>query len=943
MQSPRQRYKSIHPNYFSDTKIEEVTSLDRSLLEYHLASLTSRSQEMDFERFARRLCEKEICPNLLPTTGPTGGGDSKADSETYPVSDRLALAWYTGIGNEAAGERWAFAFSAKAKWKAKVEADVEKIVATGRGYGKAFFVSNQSIKASTRSAVEDELQDRFGIDVRILDRNWILTRVFEGRHEQIAIAELRVSGLTDRSPRLGPTDSGRAEEFQRLEARIAEALAEQSPPITVADDALAAAGLSRSLERPRAEVEGMYARADRLAVKYGHLRQRVESAYQWAWTLFWWFEDLDKLTIQYGLVENRAKGSSNIYELERLSNLWTVANTHIHSGGHISKLGDWLEERYQVLTAELKRLKAERDRPSTALQAEQKLLLLELLHGLPRGAQSAHVFDGLREIVERSEGLVGFPLDPIVRIISEMGKVMEDEPAYDRLYETIIEVSARRDGESRAARMLLERGEHLMGQGRYSKAIAMTGQALSRLYKHETRQDEVHALFLCGSAYERIGLPWAARATFLFGASVAVNDYWTYGDLTRGFAACVRRMKIQELRLGRVPQFLAWHELDLAVRARLVAHGDTLPSPDEDEQGYDVLLSRLLMRTDPGELDALRGLPDVLSGLDLHLSSAALLYLLGDVMPLLEMGKEIGKDVSEMAQALWAMNAEVTLPTRPWYGEDIAEMSANVLGCAVSLRCDSDPFLVQVGEWILAALEALLATSAIKRAYAHEPSLTVDLKFVSDLQDALSLKEQDILGRPNFVVECRLLDPAGISKDDQEKMSEVVWRVAMSIVARTVMFNNLESDLGALIGEEKAMERAVSFTSPFSALGNVMGNDPKMRISDWSRLEATAYPNVRAEPWTPAMQSVETETKKLKWGEPDKEPPVGLADPDRISHEDIRTIYLYDCHCGTRQDGRERPSCGCLAIPSRPRLALYSVMKRPRVRSLPLGGLILAK
>jgi site-specific recombinase XerC len=35
---------------------------------------TSRSQEVKFERFARRLAEREICPNLLPQTGPTGGG-----------------------------------------------------------------------------------------------------------------------------------------------------------------------------------------------------------------------------------------------------------------------------------------------------------------------------------------------------------------------------------------------------------------------------------------------------------------------------------------------------------------------------------------------------------------------------------------------------------------------------------------------------------------------------------------------------------------------------------------------------------------------------------------------------------------------------------------------------------------------------------------------------
>jgi hypothetical protein len=119
--------KARRPERFSDTVCEAETKLDRSLLEFHISSLTSRSQENDFERFARRLCEREVCPNLLPHTGPTGGGDSKVDSETYPVADDLSLAWHVGAGRQAAQERWAFAFSAKADWRTKVRADIAKI------------------------------------------------------------------------------------------------------------------------------------------------------------------------------------------------------------------------------------------------------------------------------------------------------------------------------------------------------------------------------------------------------------------------------------------------------------------------------------------------------------------------------------------------------------------------------------------------------------------------------------------------------------------------------------------------------------------------------------------------------------------------------------------------------------------------------------------------
>lgn len=104
--------------------------------------VTSRRQEVAFATFARHLAEREICPNLLPQTGPTGGGDSKVDTETYPVAEDLALGQYVGMNIKAASERWGFAFSAKKAWKDKALSDVNKAVATGRSFAKLFFVTN---------------------------------------------------------------------------------------------------------------------------------------------------------------------------------------------------------------------------------------------------------------------------------------------------------------------------------------------------------------------------------------------------------------------------------------------------------------------------------------------------------------------------------------------------------------------------------------------------------------------------------------------------------------------------------------------------------------------------------------------------------------------------------------------------------------------------------
>src|SRR5688572_6602030 len=92
--SPRNYLRARRPEKFSDSVQLERSVLDRASLEYHLASLTSRSEEINFEDFARQLSQRVIAPNLTPHTGRTGGGDSKVDSETYPVAGKLTAAWY---------------------------------------------------------------------------------------------------------------------------------------------------------------------------------------------------------------------------------------------------------------------------------------------------------------------------------------------------------------------------------------------------------------------------------------------------------------------------------------------------------------------------------------------------------------------------------------------------------------------------------------------------------------------------------------------------------------------------------------------------------------------------------------------------------------------------------------------------------------------------------
>lgn len=72
-------FKKMHPEQFSDSRITQKGKLDRDFLDFYFETLTSKSLDKAFEDFCRHIAEVEICPNLLPQTGPTGGGDSKVE------------------------------------------------------------------------------------------------------------------------------------------------------------------------------------------------------------------------------------------------------------------------------------------------------------------------------------------------------------------------------------------------------------------------------------------------------------------------------------------------------------------------------------------------------------------------------------------------------------------------------------------------------------------------------------------------------------------------------------------------------------------------------------------------------------------------------------------------------------------------------------------------
>ena len=894
--TPRQFMSARHPEAFSDSVDKQQPVLDRSLLEYHLATLTSRNQETEFASFAQKLAERTICPNLRPQTGPTGGGDSKVDSETYPVSDLLALTWYEGIGREASRERWAFAFSAKKDWRPKARSDIAKIASTDRGYSKAFFVTNQYIPDRARGEIEDNLsKEHAPLDVRILDLTWILDRIFTENLQTLVISELGLEISTRTEVQKGHVDIQKERDLEEIEARIKTATDQNRLGLEFANDCIESAVLSRGLGYPRTAVEGRFQRAQQVSESHGTPHQQLVSAYQWAWTVFWWYEDYPSFIKHYSTVEGYAKGTDNVYDLELLSNLW-----HLHAvlvEQNTIELKEF-NERTSVLASELERLSQERSRPSTALQAKSPRLLMKILTLMP---DVDDVLRDLRQVVLDSEGLIGYPLEPLVEILMELGTFLTDRQSYEDLFETVLEIAARRKGEVESARIRLRRGAQQLDADRPYDAIVTLGLALGYLFKHETERDLVRALYLCSNAYERIGLLWAARGTLLNGAAVAMSDFWTHSKVTPSLVICSTQMKWLELKLGRLPHVLAWHEIDSFARMAFVGTGSNLAPDHSEEANFDAVLGILILKSDIWSLGRLSFLPDVLEKLGLFSSQIALRFALGDEdqlwRELTESAELEDKDIGSFFRRWRQQPAASDLPDRPVICDEArVSFESNLLGCRIHLESENKSPCVELAESVLAALESLMATGFRDHIFPRESILTGGVRTSHFPDELISFDLRDRQGRPHLEIRCSDFSPHDMSGEAQQEARNKLRDLVIAVMARVYILKNPEDTLTKLLHDEGALERAVNYTSSLVVQGNVLGSSPKTKISKWKEGGERHYPLNRFQPWnasegrTTLEDTNDTSPPEFKAGQ--GELPADLLDIHTIKHTEIESISL---------------------------------------------------
>ena len=890
MNDAKELYKKWHPDQFSDSTIIKKASLGRDFLEYHLSKISSHSQEKDFERFCKAILEVEICPNLLPQTGPTGGGDSKVDTETYPVAEQLTENWLCGYGNKSGSERWAFAISSKSDWKSKVKSDVEKIVRTndkGRKYTKIFFISNQLISDKKRADMEDDLREKYGIDIRILSMDWLLDVVFKKDvNRQIAVKTLGLSENLVDEKRIGEKDYRRKQELIEIETVLRDISTLKSSEIIYY--ARRSVILSRELEISEQETLSRIDRYNRLAKEYGKLIDRADALYESAWTIYWWYHSTRRFYEYYLNFETIAVKERTTYLFEKLCTLWlnlfSIKMREQETAFDLDQHRQTIESIYEFLLSD-------ENKPHTVLAARTSFQMIRIA----RGDSVDDIVNDYIDIVQKSENSLEVAIDIIAKMVQSV-PVYQKATNYDQLFDLLVSRLSKEKHDSEVAKMNVMRGRQLIDSEPY-KALSHFSKAVLCFYNEANKDSLMETIYWMGYLYLKLGLYWAARNYYYYVVTYCLNEYMKKGVITPFFAISANELKWIELLQGRVLFSSEMHLIELIARE---AYPGTIP---KDENNYDALFSFLLFKTPVNKLSHIGKLPKYLLRKGLYLSAIACRYELGYYDEDLLREYNGNKEEVDKYMKMWANQpAWNQIRYEPWYGfEEKCVLQSRIMGCNFIVHSDNDLFAIEFAITLLATLECFLGTGfhnkIISRASVfdieimklNKPGFSIEIGYGNENPTYMSIKISEYCN-PEFQNAHELLS---------RKLVEIISIIISAILSTNEDFLKLKE----MIENEFVLARAAVFTDSlfhgFSTFGSKMFSYENL-LNEYEEEPLVRKGKAILHEENASCETEEHKAEKVVYGKPSDFAPQQYNN-DKIIMSDIINIPLWDISewCGS--------------------------------------------
>lgn len=840
---PSDFMKIRRPDEFSDSGNRAVQFISKDVFEYKLATITERSQEKEFEFFCRHLAEKELCPNLIYQTGPTGGGDSKVDTETYPVADKISLKWFEGIGREANQERWAFAISAKAQWRPKIKSDVAGIVSTNRAYKLIYFMTNQSVSDRKRAEVEDSLKNEFDIEVRILDKTWLVNKVYDNERFDLAASSLGLD-INKSEFKLSRNDSIKTDDLQALEKEIDDFDETNSSYFELIENCLYSAILSRELEKPKFEVIGRFERAIHIARERKLSNCLNKVLYQYAWTSYWWHDDANKLSSLYDELEKSVIDSNSVWELEKLATLWiTLQTALIHS--HLNKEQAKLKIRYSNLTAKLQLIADDKSRPNASLTAITELSFLGMSKSMMLKEPLDSWFEKLIYVLNNSELMMDVPVNKIIRYVDELCDLLDEHPMFDELFDVATEISSNRVSNSQKGCMLIKNAFRNMRLDKNFKALIQLGEASRLLAQKESRDDFILAQIGIGQAYENIGLNWSARNGYITALYKLINDFDETSQLPPITIRVLNKIIWTEVKSGRVPVVFFWMQLKSFLIDKLCTPNNN-SAEEEEAQLLDAILGIMILKSSYKDLSKLEALPSFIDECGLAVSWVAALYILGYEDVIKAEIKDIG-NLEELCIGWINQPANSDLPNiTQWGMGDICEIKTSVIGVDLKVAYANQYTATLFAESLVTVIESIFATALNHNIFPHVSEFLCQIKVDDTLEEVVYRQNENDVGEISLTI---FLPNLNIIKlIPTSSYQETLIKIAGEVFSLIVVDID-ERQLKELMVNDLAIERMNQAIHLPTLIDNVALSNYKASWNDWSHNNLGKFALRRNKTW----------------------------------------------------------------------------------------------
>lgn len=827
IQTHAEFFKNRRPEYFSDSiKYFEIT-LPKEHLAYELSKISTNQKQDSFETLGRRLAEKFISPNLIPQVGPTGGGDGKTDSETYPVSEFISDRWFIPENGWNNNENWAFAISAKADWKSKVKLDVKKIFDTNRGYTKIFFISNQKIRSKDKKDIQDSLREKFQVEIIILDGEWIIEKIYDNNLINLVVDSLNLSDVyKSEKISIGKNDIDRIKRLEEIEIKINSNNRYFEYDYQLIEDALESAILTRMLERPIVEVYGKFDRVLKLSEKLQNKNQIIRIYYQRAWTYINWYDDYPNFFQAYTKFKELAKNELNINNIELYFNLINLLsgtdrivknNTEFRFEKEENEFIDLLET---CIVNEKK--------PITSIVANTYKSLLIIVSILRQNSDVSGRFYSLQLYLKAGVQYLEYPFESFKKMIEIFGGIFPDHKEYDDLVDCIAELSKDRASELSSGEVFFKRAPQKLSKGYYKESLIYFGKSVRRLAKKESQDYLYYVLMGLSEAYKNLGLLWASNNCVIAASGIAIQEWYNEGRLNIDFYKSIEEALKVELLIGRIPILLNWFELYRAVSNHF-EENPILEGQMRITDLVDACLSIRLLNTSYDTWNIYSSLPELFEENQLWLSKDTLLYMLGHLDLVkkshLENNSTIrGLDEYYNKVANQPFRDQIAFNTDMLNSERV-KYKSTLLGTEIVIDFQKEIELSIFSETLLAFLESFLATS-FENVFPLKESVKIYI-------DSNSSIESYTIDNPDSSDYKLQLNLSHIEKDNIKNMNELLYAICSKIVFDNFTMSEPKEYLSKLFKEDEIQDRQVLIMEHRKFIKNIFGNDYKVFIGSW--------------------------------------------------------------------------------------------------------------